>query len=55
MNKNIYYINSKNFNEKCHDLYNIYFKKNYNELKFNDIDNIINFIKENNKSNNFII
>lgn len=55
MNNDIYYIECKNLNEKSHDLYNIYFKKYFNKIKINNLEYLINFIKNNNNYNNILL
>lgn len=55
MDKNIFYISNNNFNEKSHDLPNIYFKENFNKIKINKINNLIDFIKNNNNENNILL
>lgn len=53
--KNIYYISHQNFNEKSHDLPNIYFKKYFNKLEINNLKTLINFIEKNNYENNILL
>ena len=55
MSKKIYYISQNNFNEKSHDLPNIYFKKNFEELQIYNYNEITNFIEKNNNKNTFLI
>ena len=55
MSKKIYYISQNNFNEKSHDLPNIYFKKNFEELQIYNDNEITNFIEKNNNKNTFLI
>lgn len=55
MYNNIFYIEANCFNPKSHDLINMYFKKNFNSIKISNLKYIIDFIKENNNSNNTLL